>query len=151
MSQETEISIMKSEHVMPVYAIGRECFSKPWTYDDVMFEVGNEKAISLVALYDGEVVGFVNARFILEEGSINNIAVTKEYRNLKLGTALIQKLVDIGRQRGVQFFTLEVRKSNNGAINFYKRIGFKEVGNRKGFYESPVEDALLLRLDVPLA
>ena len=42
--------------------------------------------------------------------------------------------------------TLEVRSSNQPAINLYKKLGFTEAGTRKNFYAKPVEDAIIMWL-----
>ena len=52
------------------------------------------------------------------------------------------------RQNNITFITLEVRESNLAAISLYKSLGFFEVGRLKGYYDSPKEDGLILRVDL---
>jgi ribosomal-protein-alanine N-acetyltransferase len=47
---------------------------------------------------------------------------------------------------GLGFLTLEVRERNAAAINMYKEAGFTEAGRRPGYYNCPVEDAILMTL-----
>ena len=49
-----------------------------------------------------------------------------------------------GMKKNVSAFFLEVRESNAGAISLYQKMGYKEIGKRKRFYERPVEDALVM-------
>ncbi len=44
---------------------------------------------------------------------------------------------------------LDVRESNAAARALYARFGFAEVGRRRAYYREPVEDALVLRCDLP--
>lgn len=138
-----EIMPMQMEHVEQVCDIGKECFSIPWSLDGVKAELGNSKAVTFVAVKDNRVVGFINAHCIYGEGYINNIAVTKEYRRNGIGFLLVKALNEYGEQNQIDFFTLEVRRSNEDAISFYEKHGFCKVGERKRFYEKPVEDAML--------
>ena len=43
---------------------------------------------------------------------------------------------------------LEVRKTNNPAINFYLKFKFKIGGERKNYYSNPVEDAYVMELEI---
>ena len=53
-------------------------------------------------------------------------------------------LLETGRQSGVERFILEVRAGNVGAIRLYEQLGFEPLGVRKGFYEHPREDAVIM-------
>ena len=57
---------------------------------------------------------------------------------------LLEKLGSYGRERGLERYILEVRAGNESAIHLYERSGFTQVGIRKGFYEQPVEDAVIM-------
>ena len=86
---------------------------------------------------------------IAGEGDVTNIAVFPEYRGRGLGAALTKALLVEGRKRGMNAFTLEVRVGNQAAIHIYEKLGFRSEGVRKGFYEKPKEDALIMwRRDV---
>lgn len=80
---------------------------------------------------------------------MTNIAVFPEYRGRGIGAALTKALLVEGRKRGMNAFTLEVRVGNQAAIHIYEKLGFRSEGVRKGFYEKPKEDALIMwRRDV---
>ena len=42
---------------------------------------------------------------------------------------------------------LEVRESNQVAINFYKKNNFKQISIRKGYYSDPTEDAIIMKME----
>jgi ribosomal protein S18 acetylase RimI-like enzyme len=57
----------------------------------------------------------------------------------------MRNLMELARQAGCQIATLEVRPSNLAALKLYERLGFREIGRRKGYYTDTREDALLMR------
>lgn len=134
---------MEQRHVEEVCKISEECFSEPWSLDGIRTELENKNSITFVCEIDGKTIGFVNMHFILDEGCINNIAVTSIARNMEIGSDLINHLIEFGRKKSLSFITLEVRESNAKAINFYEKHEFLKVGMRKNFYNKPIENALL--------
>ena len=142
------IERMQSCHLEQVCDIGKECFSMPWSLDGIKAELSNPHSITLVAIENNIVIGFLNVHCVLDEGYINNIAVTENYRRQGIGFSLINQLMKNGKKHNIKFFTLEVRKSNQNAIDFYKKQGFLKVGERKNIYEKPLEDAQLYTIEV---
>lgn len=141
--ENIKIVPMEQGHIEQVFMIGNECFSMPWSIASISSELSNKNSITLVATINGIAIGFINAHMICGEGYINNIAVKKEYRRKKIGFILIENLVEYGKANNIEFLTLEVRSSNENAIEFYKKQGFEMVGIRKNFYDKPTESALL--------
>lgn len=141
---DIELKVFGEEHLHGVARLEEECFSVPWTCDGLKTELGNKFARFYVAQNGGEIVGYIGAHNVLGEVSIANIAVSPKYRRQGVGGLLLNKLISVSEEENAEFVTLEVRKSNLGAILLYKKAGFCVVGERKRFYESPVEDALLM-------
>jgi ribosomal-protein-alanine N-acetyltransferase len=107
----------------------------------------NACARYLVAEEDGRIVAYGGAWMILEEGHITNIAVDEAYRGRGIGKALLAALMQYAANLGVQYLTLEVRKSNAVARGLYESFGFQPLGVRKRYYEDNGEDALLMVCD----
>lgn len=147
---ESNYSVVKmsKEHVDGVFKIYFENFVEKWSRKSIEEEIDNDLARTLVLLDDKKVIGFVNVRHILSEGDITNIAVSNQYRGKKLGLMLMDKLTELAKLEGIERYMLEVRKSNNVAINFYEKIGFVKVGERKNYYNNPTEDAILYDLTI---
>lgn len=147
---ESNYSVVKmsKEHVDGVFKIYCENFVEKWSRKSIEEEIDNDLARTLVLLDDKKVIGFVNVRHILSEGDITNIAVSNQYRGKKLGLMLMDKLIELAKLEGIERYMLEVRKSNNVAINFYEKIGFVKVGERKNYYNNPTEDAILYDLTI---
>jgi polysaccharide biosynthesis protein PslH len=97
----------------------------------------------LVAIGEDRVLGFVAFRQTGEgESEILNLAVAPESRRRGVATLLVEEVVT--RRPGALF--LEVRSANTTARNFYQKLGFTEVGLRRGYYQSPEDDGIVMRL-----
>lgn len=100
-----------------------------------------------IALLDGEYAGHGGFTTVLDECYITNISVKECFRKKGIGTAILKKIIDVCKQKGASFLTLEVRDSNNSAISLYQKFGFIENGRRKNFYNNPKEDAVIMTLE----
>ncbi|MCY7287747.1 MAG: ribosomal protein S18-alanine N-acetyltransferase [Cryobacterium sp.] len=83
------------------------------------------------------------------EGDIQTIAVTEQARGHGLGRTLMLSLITEARKRGVREVFLEVRADNPPAQELYRRLGFEELGLRRGYYQPDNVDAIVMRLHVP--
>lgn len=83
---------------------------------------------------------------VLDEGYLSNIAVSPEHRRQGIAEALLKALLVRASARKLSFVTLEVRAGNIPAQTLYRKLGFTEVGVRRGYYEHPKEDAVLMTL-----
>lgn len=123
----------------------RSCFSLPWTKEMLAGQLPDEHHVFLAAeAENGELLGYVGMMTVLDEGYISNVAVAPPWRRRGIASALLEELLRRARQREMAFVTLEVRESNEAAINLYRNFGFVPVGLRKNYYEAPVENAILM-------
>ena len=142
-----KLTPMTEEHIPAIAALERSCFSHPWSEDALRAELWNDSAVILVAEgEDGTVLGYAGLQTVLDEGYINNVAVDPRFRRQGVGGELIAAFVRFGAAR-LAFLTLEVRASNAAAIALYRKYGFRQAGRRRGYYEDPREDALLMTLE----
>jgi len=88
---------------------------------------------------------------IHDQGELANIAVIPELRDRGLGAYLLDHVLEVARDRGVESLYLEVRVSNVRARSMYRSRGFEEIGVRKDYYEQPREDARILVKRLPEA
>jgi ribosomal-protein-alanine N-acetyltransferase len=133
------------EDVEEVYAIEKNTFSHPWSRDAFTKELTtNKHSIYMVIEQNKQILAYGGLWNVTGEGYITNIAVKKDNRGFGLGRKVTQALISEGRKEGVTSFTLEVRTSNNVAINLYKKLGFEIAGIRKNFYDRPKEDAYIM-------
>ena len=104
--------------------------------------------MSFVIKDQNKIIAFCIASKVLDECHLQNISVIDEFRNQGLGTYVIEVLIGRAKIFGLKVIFLEVRESNKVAISFYKKLNFKEVGRREGYYkkDSGRESALLMSL-----
>lgn len=136
---------MGSEHVPEVAAIEAEAFTTPWsteTFESLLGRDGVETRVALSS--DGSVVGYAIVWCILEQGELANIAIHPSRRGEGLGRRLLSHVIEVAKGREVERLYLEVRASNRAALALYEAFGFSRVGLRKGYYDRPKEDALVM-------
>lgn len=138
------IEKMDASHIGRIAELEKECFSSPWSEDGLKTELYNKFARFFVAFCDGKIAGYIGAHNVLGEVYITNVAVFPQFRRIGVGKALVDFLVEEMKKENAEYVTLEVRKSNLSAISIYEKSGFQKVGERKKFYEKPVEDAILM-------
>ncbi len=133
---------MDLEKVLP---IEETCFSDAWTKQNFLDSL-NEKTAHLLVIESGsgDVAGYACLYQVLDEGEIVNVAIDPNHRQKGLGAMLVNGLMNLGRELGTERFFLEVRKGNAAGRALYTSLGFVECGTRKGFYENPKEDAVLM-------
>jgi ribosomal-protein-alanine acetyltransferase len=83
------------------------------------------------------------------QGDIQTIAVAETARGGGLGRVLMLTLIGEARKRGAREVFLEVRADNPPAQRLYARLGFEELGVRRGYYQPDNVDAIVMRLTVP--
>lgn len=138
---------MDKSHLDGVAALEQVCISPPWSRAMLEDELYNEKVFMVVAEgEDGSVLGYGEIGVVLDEGCLEKIAVDPRYRRQGIAEEILKVFLQFG-QAYLAFLTLEVRASNAPAIGLYEKLGFKEVGCRKGYYTDPKEDALLMTVE----
>jgi ribosomal-protein-alanine N-acetyltransferase len=133
-----------------VQAIERASFSDPWSQADFA-DALEWPVVFLIAEEHDRVIGYVVARGVAAEGEILNVAVEAASRGRGIARSLIRHTLTRLALLGVESVYLEVRESNLAARTLYGRLGFSEVGRRRGYYRRPREDAVLLRFAIPVA
>ena len=136
---------MKIQDIDAVAYVENQCFNIPWSRKSFEYEVlENEKALYLIAEYNGNVLGYAGLWKILDEGHITNVAVLKPFRKKGIATLMLNRLFEMAREESINSFTLEVKRTNDVAIGLYENFGFKTCGLRKGYYRDTNDDALIM-------
>jgi ribosomal-protein-alanine N-acetyltransferase len=118
---------------------------------DALFAPEAPKRLALIAAEGDDVGGFLIARRDLDDWELENVVVASEHRRAGIGGQLVGALLHQAASTGATSVLLEVRESNEPARQLYKKFGFIEAGRRPKYYESPAEDALLLKYSVSIS
>jgi [ribosomal protein S18]-alanine N-acetyltransferase len=103
----------------------------------------------LIAEAGGRLVGFAVGKVIGSElGELESVVVAEAARRGGVARALCGGVVAWCREEGAGVVELEVRAGSLGAIALYEGLRFVEVGRRRGYYGEPVEDAVMMRLEL---
>lgn len=81
-------------------------------------------------------------------GELENVVVAEGFRRLGAGTQLCRAAMAWCHARGAAEMELEVRSESLGVRRIYERLGFEEVGRRRRYYVDPVDDAVLMRMQL---
>ena len=138
-----QMEITDLDQVLPIEEAN---FSVPWTANGFFTFLIREDALFLVAEEEetSEILGYCGIILSLDEGDITNVCVREADRRKGIGRKLVERLIGETAKRGVSTWHLEVRQSNESAIRLYESLGFVQDGLRKGYYEEPKEDAVLM-------
>lgn len=126
--------------------IEKECFSSPWSVNQIAEEISKDNVIFLVAKKENTVLGYISGQKIVDEFYISNIAVKESFRNCHIASSVLEALIKVLKETDCIFATLEVRESNLTARKLYEKFGFRNLGVRKDFYSSPKENACIYTL-----
>ena len=145
MSNEITVVAMRRRHTRAVLAIENAVNPKPWSPEVLHSELALvESRRYFAALQGGKVVGFAGLMLAVDDGHVTNIGVKPEAQRRHIATQLMIVVCRAAIELQMTALTLEVRLSNKPAQELYRRFGFAPVGVRKGYYQQPDEDALIM-------
>ncbi len=140
------------QHLEEIIKIEEQSFTDPWSLD--MFDdlISSSFYVNQFMFFNesNEVIAYLFMTIIEYEAEIYNVAVSPDYRNEGLGSKILDEAIDFAMKSKVSEIYLEVRESNIPAIMLYTKKGFGIVGKRKNYYESPKEDAFLMKLTMEI-
>ena len=96
---------------------------------------------------DKDIFGYIGLWHVDNVAQILNFYILEEYQNKGYGTMLLNYAFSYLREKEIDTITLEVRESNQKALNLYEKKGFKKATIRRHYYENG-EDAILLLKEV---
>jgi len=139
------IEPMRRKHLKSVLRIEQQVYPRPWSAALFHSELALRSTRSyFVAKIGRRLVGYAGIMVTLDESHVTTIAVDPARHREKIGTRLMLQLARESIAMGATALTLEVRVSNKGAQDLYRRFGFGPVGVRKGYYQETNEDALVM-------
>jgi ribosomal-protein-alanine N-acetyltransferase len=139
------IEAARRADVGAVHRIETESFPAPWRREFFFSELGADGRYNLVAKLQGDVVGYLFAMWIFDEMHVNKIAVDAAVRRRGIADALMARCFAFARENGVATISLEVRRSNSGAQDFYRHLGFEATYVRPRYYPDGEAAVVMMR------
>ncbi len=131
-------------------ALVQENYEHPnnWSAESFLADLDNPTNTYYGVWMKRQLVGFLGVQSVLDEATITNIVITKDYQGKGLAQRLWQMALYDLKQKEVKVVFLEVRKSNTRAQYLYEILGFEAFHTRSDYYNDPVEDAIEYRLEI---
>ena len=151
---DVELRDMELKDLKQVMEIENLCFKHPYKEKDLIYEI-SENPVSNVwvmeytakALGIKSIVGFVDYWVTFDSGTIVQIAVHPDIQRSGIGSMMMKEVIKDAYVKKVRTLTLEVRASNNKAISFYEKFGFKKTLIKPQYYSNG-EDAIYMIKEV---
>jgi ribosomal-protein-alanine N-acetyltransferase len=141
---------MLEEDLRQVFALEEQAYPFPWTMG-IFRDCLRVGYCCWVLTMDDQVIGYGVMSVVIDEAHILNICIDPQWQRQGLGEKLLRRLLKVASQHGADMVFLEVRVGNGAALRLYDKVGFIEVGQRKGYYpdfNQSREDALVLSLEL---
>jgi [ribosomal protein S18]-alanine N-acetyltransferase len=142
-----DIKRLGLEDVSTIEEIEQRSMPAPWSRMMFVSEIVKSTSVCLGAYVDNALVGYVIVSRYVDAWHVMNLVVAPEQRRQGIATRLLAGLFDLTGDDDRRGFTLEVRVSNEAAIELYEGMGFRAQGVRRGYYTDNREDALIMWRD----
>lgn len=115
-----------------------------WDRRQFLYELHENPFAKLFVIEkDGIIKGYCDLWIMYEQAQIANIAVSASCQRQGFGQKLMDHMCAQSAEQGCEYLSLEVRLSNQAAVQLYEKNGFIKASKRKGYY-SDGEDAWLM-------
>ncbi len=135
-------------HLDRLCEIEKECFKEEaFSRQQIANLLGDYNSISLVAVENNRVLGFIIGALYVErnalDGHVLTIDVSPSHQRKGVGLKLLREIEEIFVERNVKTCHLEVKEDNLKALRLYEKAGYKRTGRLKNYYGKA--DGLYLR------
>ena len=139
-----DIQRLALDDVSAIERIEQTEMQAPWSRMMFVSEIVKTTSICLGAFVDNALVGYVIVSRYVDAWHVMNLVVVPQHRRQGIATRLLGTLFELTADDDRRGFTLEVRVSNDSAIQLYESLGFEAQGVRRGYYTDNREDAMIM-------
>jgi [ribosomal protein S18]-alanine N-acetyltransferase len=143
-----EIRQLRRDDLDAVMEIETDSFTTPWRRETFVSLLDRADSDLVAAVRDDRLIGYAVCWTVIDQSELGNVAVAPALRGAGIGRRLVAEAVERVRRRRSRELFLEVRASNASARHLYESMGFAVIGRRRAYYRKPIEDALVMRLDL---
>ena len=145
---------MRNDDIDSVYAIELASHRAPWGRDilrDCVFVGYDCRILELVHASEAILIGFIICRSLNTTCHILNLCIAPASQGKGYGQFLLENFLDSQTTTSTDTVVLEVRPSNVPALTLYEKLGFLQIGIKKGYYGQglDIEDAIILQKILP--
>jgi ribosomal-protein-alanine N-acetyltransferase len=152
---EIDIQLARRREVRDLAAMSRRLveigLEPAWTPERIERHVRHPDSVAIVARTAArggrELAGFAIMQYADTTAHLNLLAVEPRFQRASIGRRLVQWLEESASVAGTFTIDLELRASNSGAEQFYRALGYREIGRVRGYYQR-VEDAIRMRKEL---
>ncbi len=116
--------------------------------NSIYSDFGSDTSKYYIVKYNDLIVAYTNFSIVCETIEINSIVVKKDFKRKKIGTFILNNILEISRINNIERVLLEVRLSNIPGKMLYENFGFKKINIRKKYYPDNHEDAIIYEYKV---
>ncbi|WP_256077468.1 ribosomal protein S18-alanine N-acetyltransferase [Massilia sp. YIM B04103] len=134
-----------------VVAVEQVVYPYPWSRTNFADSLNQGYQAWVLRDASRELLGYFLIMGVVDEAHLLNVAVAARWQGKGLGRFLLNQSAACARGLGMESMLLEVRPSNERALDIYRRYGFIEIGRRKGYYPAANqqrEDAIVMRFEL---
>ena len=143
---------LSHDDIDSIVLIEQQNSHNPWSKNQLIESILNPANLCYSISIKNQIIGFLMAMPALDTADILNISINKDYQTKGYGKKLLHYLIKELKDRMIDKLILEVRVSNQAAISFYLKQGFKKISIRKNYYmnnskhPNQKEDGIIMRL-----
>lgn len=146
-SEEFKIRLATAEDIDRIMVLEEGAIPHPWQRKEIEKLITDENKCAFVSEKNGHIACYIGCEIVLDEGNIGNLVTEEEERGKGLATAIMKRLLEYLKERGVKNVYLEVESTNDAAILVYKKCGFRSYHIRKGYFGTG-RDAILMDCEI---
>lgn len=142
------LAAMQVDDLNQIMAIEKIAYPFPWTRGNFLDSIYSGYETAVLRDQSQDIAGYFLVMLAVDEAHLLNITVRPDLQGKGLGRYLLDKVVELARRKSMASILLEVRPSNERALDVYRRYGFQSIGRRKGYYPAANdtrEDAIVMR------
>lgn len=153
-TQKLNVSSLQAGELTDIADIHKASFNKAWDEDELNSTIQN-KGVHCLTVHDTSkpkhmALGFLIYRITAGEAEIITIASYPNHRRKGIARTLMDEMVRVCLTERTNEIFLEVDEQNKPALTLYKAVGFKKVGERKGYYKKTGNESGANQSSTPL-
>jgi len=146
-----QLAPMRATDLEQVVQIETDVYPHPWSRGNFLDALASGYLTRVVSDPQQKLIGYFLLMMAVDEAHLLNISVRRDWQRHGIGRMLLDQVTALARPSGMASILLEVRPSNQRAVEIYRRYGYVPIGLRKNYYpaaDNQREDAIVMRLSL---